>query len=152
MPINNYAPIARTYIYYSEFKLGGIILSATGYIQVRAYTSYAVIPLKDVAVTVTDTDGAAIAMRLTNRSGILDEPIAITVPDLSASQSPNTGIIPYSTVDLYARLENFEEIHIERLQIFADVITNQNLEFIPLSELPESWNQAEVFYTPAQNL
>ena len=103
-------------------------------------------------MTVTDTDGAAIAMRLTNRSGILDEPIAITVPDLSASQSPNTGIIPYSTVDLYARIENFEEIHIERLQIFADVITNQNLEFVPLSELPESWNQAEVFYTPAQNL
>lgn len=132
--------------------MGGIILSATGYIQVHAYTSYALIPLKDVAVTVTDTDGAAIAMRLTNRSGLLDELIPIEVPDLSASQSPNTGVIPYSIVDLYARLENFEEIHIERLQIFADVITNQNLELIPLSELPEKWNQAEIFYTPAQNL
>lgn len=132
--------------------MGGIILSATGYIQVHAYTSYALIPLKDVAITVTDTDGAAIAMRLTNRSGLLDEPIPIEVPDLSASQSPNTGVIPYSIVDLYARLENFEEIHIERLQIFADIITNQNLELIPLSELPEKWNQAEIFYTPAQNL
>lgn len=132
--------------------MGGIILSATGYIQVHAYTSYALIPLKDVAVTVTDTDGAAIAMRLTNRSGLLDELIPIEVPDLSASQSPNTGVIPYSIVDLYARLENFEEIHIERLQVFADVITNQNLELIPLSELAEKWNQAEIFYTPAQNL
>lgn len=129
-----------------------IYLSASGYIQVHAYTSFAQIPIKDVAVTVTDTDGAAIAMRLTNRSGILDEPIPIVVPDLSASQSPNTGVIPFTVVDLYARAENYEEIHIERLQVFADTVTNQNLEMIPLSELPDKWNQAEIFYTPAQNL
>lgn len=100
----------------------------------------------------TDTDGAAIAMRLTNRSGLLDDPIPITVPDLSSSQSPNTGIIPFTAVDLYARTEDFEEIHIEGLQVFADTVTNQNLEMIPLSELPQNWNQAEIFYTPAQNL
>ena len=127
-------------------------LSATGYIQVHAYTSYAQIPLKDVAITITDTDGSAIAMRLTNRSGQLNEPVAISVPDISASQSPNTGIIPFAVVDLYARLEDFEEIHIEQLQIFANTVTSQNLEMIPLSELPDTWNQAEVFYTPAQNL
>lgn len=91
-------------------------------------------------------------MRLTNRSGMLDTPVEITVPDLSASQSPNTGVIPYAVVDLYARSENYEEIHIERLQIFADTITDQNLEMIPLSELPANWNQAEIFYTPSQNL
>ncbi len=129
-----------------------IFLSAIGYIQVHAYTSYAEIPIKDVAITVTDTDGSAIAMRLTNRSGILDNPIEITVPDISAGQGPNTGIIPFSTVDLYARVENFEAIHIERLQVFPNVVTNQNLEMIPLSELPENWNQSEVFYTPPQNL
>ena len=64
---------------------GGIRLSATGYIQVHAYTSNAMIPLKDVAVVVTDISGAAIAMRLTNRSGMLDVPVEIAVPDLSAS-------------------------------------------------------------------
>ena len=127
-------------------------MSAIGYIQVHAYTSFAQIPLKDVAVAITDTDGAAIALRLTNRSGTLDKPVEITVPNLSASQSPNTGVIPFTTVDLYARLENYEEIHIEKLQIFANTVTNQNLEMIPLSELPDKWNQAEVFYTPAQNL
>ncbi len=105
-----------------------------------------------MAVTVTDAEGAAIAMRLTNRSGILDEPIEIVVPDLSASQSPDTGVIPFSTVDLYARIEDYEEIHVEKLQIFPGIITNQNLEMIPLSELPDRWNQAEIFYTPAQNL
>lgn len=91
-------------------------------------------------------------MRLTNRSGTLDEPIAITVPDLSAGQSPNTGIIPYTTVDLFARLEDFELIHVENLQVFPGTVTNQNLEMIPLSEFPDSWNKEEVFDTPPQNL
>ena len=91
-------------------------------------------------------------MRLTNRSGILDDLVEIVVPDISASQSPNTGIIPFTTVDLYAHLADYEAIHIEKLQIFPGVVTNQNLEMIPLSEFPEKWNQSEIFYTPAQNL
>lgn len=131
---------------------GGILISAVGYIQVHAYTSYAQIPLQYAAITVTDSSGSAIAMRLTNRNGMLDEPIAINVPDLSASQSPNTDIIPFGIVDLYARAENYEGIYIERLQIFADTITEQNLEMIPLSEFPDKWNQAEIFDTPPQNL
>lgn len=100
----------------------------------------------------TDKDGAAIAMRLTNRSGMLDVPIEIPVPDLAASQSPNPGFLPFTVVDLYARLENFEEIFIENLQVFAGVQTDQNLELIPLAEFPEAWNKTEVFDTPAQNL
>lgn len=127
-------------------------MSATGYLQVFAYASYAQIPLEDVAVTVTDLSGSAIAMRLTNRSGQLDAPLAIAVPDLSASQSPNTGLIPYTSVNLYARLENFEEIVVNHVQIFPDTVTVQNLELIPLSELPNSWNKSETFDTPAQNL
>ena len=127
-------------------------LSAIGYIQVNAYTSNAQIPLKDVAVAITESNGSAIAFRLTNRSGQLSEPVAIEVPDLSASQSPNTGIQPYKVVDLYAKLENYEEIEIKGLQVFADTVTNQNLELIPLSELPEYWNQVEIFNTPGQNL
>lgn len=91
-------------------------------------------------------------MRLTNRSGILDAPVEITVPDLAASQSPNTGVIPFAVVNLYARLEDYEEIIIKNLQIFANTVTDQNLELIPLSELPERWNKAETFDTPAQNL
>ena len=118
----------------------------------HAYTSNAQIPLKDVSVAITNTDGAGIALRLTNRSGALDEPVEISVPDFSASQSPNTGVIPFTTVNLYARLENYEEISIENLQVFANTVTLQNLELIPIAEFPEKWNQAEIFNTPAQNL
>lgn len=108
--------------------------------------------MKDVAVAITEPSGSAIALRLTNRSGQFSAPIPVTVPDLSASQTPNTGVTPYRVVNLYAKLENYEEIEIKDLQIFADTVTNQNLELIPLSELPEYWNQVEIFNTPGQNL
>jgi len=126
-------------------------LSTTGYIQVHAYTSTAQIPLEDVAVMITYPDGSAIAMRLTDRSGLI-EPVVISVPDLSASQTPDTGIIPYATVNIYARLENYEQIEAENVQVFAGTVTLQNLEMIPLSELPDKWTKAELFKTPPQNL
>ncbi len=127
-------------------------MSAIGYIQVHAYTSTAQIPLSDVAIAITDTSGNGIALRLTNRSGKLDIPIEIPVPDRSAGESPDTGEIPFAVVDLYARLENYEEIHIEDLQVFPDVVTEQPLALIPLSEFPNDWNKAEIFDTPPQNL
>lgn len=126
-------------------------MTATGYITVHAYTSYALLPLKDVAVAVTAPDGTAIAMRLTDRSGLI-KPIEIPVPERSASLTPNSGETPFTAVNLYARLKGYEQIEVKNLQVFADTTTNQNLEMIPLSELPGKWNQAEVFDTPRQNL
>jgi hypothetical protein len=131
---------------------GGVDLPDKGYIQVHAYTGNAQIPLQNVSVAITDTGGSAIALRLTNRSGMLDTPVPIEVPSLSAGQTPDTGIIPFSVVNLYARLENFEQIEIENLQIFPNTITDQNLELIPLSEFPDQWTKTEIFNTPPQNL
>ena len=126
-------------------------MSATGYIQVHTYSSFAQLPLQDVAVTVTATDGTAIAMQLTDRSGRIAA-IAIPVPDRAASQTPDTGQIPFAVVDLQARLKGYEQIFIKRLQIFADTTTDQDLEMIPLSELPAAWDKGETFDTPPQNL
>lgn len=126
-------------------------MSATGYIQVHAYTSNARLPLRDVAVTVTAEDGTAIAMRLTDRSGRI-RPIEIPVPDKSESLTPDTGQRPFATVNLYGRIAGYEQIENENLQVFADTTTDQNLEFIPLSELPDQWDQTMIFDTPPQNL
>ena len=126
-------------------------LSATGYIQVHAYTSNARLPLKDVAVTVTSEDGTAIALRLTDRSGMI-RPIEIPVPDKAESQSPNQEERPFAVVNLYARLKGYEQIENENLQVFADTTTDQRMEMIPLSELPGQWDQTAIFNTPPQNL
>ena len=74
------------------------------------------------------------------------------MPDISAGQSPNTGVIPFSAINLYAKIDDYEEIDIKNLQVFPDTITTQNLEMIPLSELPNDWIKSETFDTPPQNL
>ncbi len=126
-------------------------MPATGYIQVRAYTSTAQYPLKDVAITVTASDGTAIAMRLTNRSGQI-VPIEIPVPEKQESLQPDPSETPFAVVNLYAHLRGYEQIEAENLQVFADNTTFQNLEMIPLAELPAQWSQNVVFDTPPQNL
>lgn len=126
-------------------------MSATGYIQVRAYESYAQLPLMDVAVTITAEDGTAISMRLTDRNGRI-LPVEIPVPDLSDSQSPDPAERPYAIVNLYAHLRGYEQVEAENLQVFAGTVTIQDLMMIPLSEFPDRWDQTVVFNTPPQNL
>lgn len=126
-------------------------MSATGYIQVRAYTSRAELPLKDVAVTILAEDGTAIAMRLTDRSGLI-APIALPVPDLAESQSPDPDETPYTMVSIFAHKKGYEQILSEGIQVFAGVTTSQELEMIPLSELPDYFDEAEFYVTPPQDL
>ena len=126
-------------------------MSATGYIQVNAYESFARLPLKDVAVTITSEDGTAIALRLTDRSGQIT-PVEIPVPDLAESQSPDPPERPYAVVNLYAHLKGYETVEAENLQVFAGTVTDQDLMMVPLSELPDSWDQTVIFNTPPQNL
>ena len=126
-------------------------MSATGTIQVRAFTSQAQLPLQDVAVTVTAADGTAIALRLTDRSGLIP-PISIPVPDQTESQSPDPEQRSYALVNLYAHRDGFEGVESENIQIFANTHTIQDLNLIPLAQIPGSWNQMVVFDTPPQNL
>lgn len=90
-------------------------------------------------------------MRTTDRNGLIS-PIEVPVPDRSLSLTPETGELPYTAVNLYARKRGYEQIEVEDLQVFAGTVTDQDLEMIPLSELPESWDQTEIFPTPPQNL
>ncbi len=126
-------------------------MPAIGYIQVHAYTSEARLPLEDVAIAITAEDGTSIALRLTDRSGLIT-PVEIPVPDKSASQSPEEGARPFTAVNLYARKRGFEQEEFEKVQVFADTITDQFIELIPLSELPGAWDQTAIFTTPPQNL
>ena len=125
-------------------------MPAYGYIQVKAYTSRAQLPVEDAAVSVVDDQGRLLGLRTTDSSG-LTTPIRLEVPELSESQSPGNSK-PFVTVNLYARAEDYEQVLARGIQVFADTVTIQELQLIPLSELPASWNQVEVFDTPPQNL
>ena len=126
-------------------------MPANGFLQLRAFTSKAQFPLKDVAITVTAADGTAIAMRLTDRNGLIT-PIEIPVPDRSESLQPDPPEQPFTQVNLYARKRGYEQVESENIQIFADTTTYQNLEMIPLAELPNAWDQTVIYTTPPQNL
>ena len=123
----------------------------TGYIQVHAYSSYAQLPLENVSISVTASDGTAIALRLTDRSGQI-QPIPIPTPPFAQSQSPGSPEAPFATVDLNARVQGYEQVLIRDLQVFADTVTRQELEMVPLSELPAAWDKSETFTTTPQNL
>ena len=114
--------------------------------------SYAQIPLEDVAVVVTTQDGTAIAMRLTGRSG-LTERISIPTPEKAESLTPEkSGEKPFTTITVNAYKSKFEQIFAKNVQIFPDVTTVQNLEMVPLSELPDRWDENVLYNTPPQNL
>ncbi len=71
----------------------------SGYIQVKATTSRAQLPLENAAISITMPDGTAIAMRLTDRNG-LTQPVEVPTPELSAGLTPDTGILPFTVVNL----------------------------------------------------
>ena len=125
-------------------------MSAVGYIQAMAYASRARLPLEDVAVSVVDDEGRLLGLRTTDSSG-KTTPIRLTVPDRAESQSPGQEK-PFVTVNLYARAEGYEQVLIRGIQVFADTVTEQELQLVPLAELPGSWNQVEVYDIPPQNL
>lgn len=125
-------------------------MPAIGYIQVKAYTSRAELPVEDAAVTVVDDSGRLLGLRLTDSSG-LTTPIRVEVPDRAESQTPGNAK-PFVSVNLYARAEDYEQMLARGIQVFADTTTVQELQFVPLPELPGDWNPVEVFDTPPQNL
>ena len=126
-------------------------MPSTGYITVNAYTGIAQIPLSDVAIAVTADDRTALALRVTDRNGQII-PIELPVPEISAGQSPDSNEIPFTAVNLYARLDGYEQIENQSLQVFPDTVTHLQLKMIPLAELPDAWDQISIYRTPAQNL
>ena len=102
-------------------------------------------------MVVAAKDGTVIAMRRTDSSGQI-APVAIPAPEISYSLEPDPGQQPFTQVDLFARAEGFEQIEAMDIQIFPDRVTDLNLEFIPISELPSRWDQTVVYNTPVQSL
>ena len=122
-----------------------------GMLAVNAYTGTARLPLQDVALAVTAADGTAIALRLTDRDGLI-QPIEIPTPDTEAGQTPDTNITPYTIVNLYARKEGYRQRENEAVQLFPDTHTRLELELIPFSELPKNWDEIHVYPAASQNL
>lgn len=128
-------------------------MASMGYLTVRVYASTAQLPIQNAAAAVTQTTPSGtrhLATRLTDDSGRTEQ-IAIVTPDLEESLRPGTAV-PFTAVDLTVEHPDYERVLIEGLQIFPGIVTRQDVELLPLQELPPVYNMTEVIDIPAQEL
>lgn len=128
-------------------------MAENGTLTVRTYTSSAQLPIEGAVVTVTqptDNGTRLLASRITDRSGNI-APISIATPERSQSLSAGTSA-PFTQVDITVDFPDYERILVENAQIFSGVVTQQELELIPIEERPSVWNMTEVFQVTAQPL
>mgnify|MGYP000886682315 CR=1 FL=1 len=126
-------------------------MQATGYLQVAAFSSQAQIPVKGAQISVFDLNGAFLAVRITDESGLIS-PIEVEVPPMSESLDPEFQGKPFTQVNLRAYKADYELLEVNRVQVFPSTVSVQNLMFVPLSEFPSSYDKLERFEIPPQNL
>lgn len=128
-------------------------MAETGYLTVRTYASRAQLPIEGAVVTLTEPTEQGprlIASRITDENGQIPV-IAVPTPNKSESLSPGIAK-PFAAVELTVDHPDYDRVLIENLQIFADIVTQQNIALLPRSDLPEAYNLTEVVDITAQPL
>ncbi len=128
-------------------------MPTNGFLTVRTYTSGAQLPVEDVTVSITRSgpNGARLlATRVTDESGLAG-PIVFAAPDRSESLQAGAAT-PFATVDIIADHPDYERVLVENAQIFAGVLSQQNIALIPLEARPETFNLTEIFQITPQPL
>lgn len=114
-------------------------MAESGSLHVRVFTSRAQIPVVGAAVAVTrktkDGKHELLFLRETDENGRIP-PLFLPAPPTAESVTPGDAQ-PFSTCDVWAEHPAFELVHIEHVQIFPRVATEQNIELIPLPEFAQ---------------
>ena len=111
-------------------------MASEGYLTVRVYTSTAQLPIEDAVVSLSGASGEGtryLATRLTDESG-RTERITVSTPDTTESLQPGQEL-PYTVVDVTVESPEYERVLIEGLQIFPGIVTQQDVELLPLQEM-----------------
>lgn len=128
-------------------------MASMGYLTARIYTSSAQLPVRDATVAVTQTTATGtkqLATRVTDQSGKIT-PIPIPTPERQESLQPGTAA-PYSAVSLTVEYPGYERVLIQGVQVFPGILTEQEVELLPLEELPQVYNMTELIEIPSQEL
>lgn len=128
-------------------------MAATGFLIVRTYASNAQLPVTKALVTVSRMTGEGpqlLATRITDENGRI-QPISIETPERNDSLTPGFPR-PFTDLELLVEHPDYDRVLIENLQIFPNVITQQDIVLLPRSELPEAYNLTELVEIPAQDL
>ncbi len=128
-------------------------MPATGLLTVRVYTSAAQLPIAGAAVTITQetkNGSRLLASRITDESGKIT-PVRVDTPELSGSLSPGTNN-PFAIVNVLVDHPDYERVLIENVQLFPGILTQQNVDLLPISVQPEAWNMTEIIDITKQEL
>ena len=128
-------------------------MPASGFLNVRVFASNAQLPIAGATVSITQaaqTGTRLLAVRLTDESGRIST-VRIDTPEKSESLSPGLPI-PFTSVDVTVDHPDYTRALLENVQIFTGIVTQQNVELIPLSARPDVHNMTDVVNTTAQGL
>ncbi len=128
---------------------------ATGTVIARLFTSYAVVPIADAIVTFSQRYSHWVcqsnAVRISDQNGITAA-VEIETPPFSESQTPQPFEQPWANVDITAEHPSYNRIIVTDVKVFADTVTQQDLQLIPQDEFPEFLVRTNVFSIPPYTL
>lgn len=128
--------------------------TSTGYILVNVRTGDDAEPVVNASVMVT---AIAAGNRLVLASGITDEsgktPVfEVTVPDVSYSLSPDSGILPYGLFDISVTAEGFFNARSVDVPVFSGITSVQNFSMIPLPLFMKAGDETVTYFNQEPNL
>lgn len=112
------------------------------------------IPIRDVRVTVTrntDDGEEILAFRMTDENG-KTEIIEVDTPDIELSLDQNNTQKTFASVNIKVEKEGFVIFIIKDVQVFANRLSEQNIEMIPLPEKAEYDEFSNTYTVTPQNL
>ena len=129
-------------------------MSQKGSIKVVTYISQMTIPIENAKVfvyTERNNQRKLIGVRSTGKNGETTL-IEIETPDKKESLTPleNGSENPFASVNIFIEAEGFRSVLVHDAQVFADNVTLQNVEMVPLGEpaIREQDKTIDVFVTP----
>lgn len=129
-------------------------MSQKGTVKAVVYISQRTIPIEGANVYIyRDRDGKSelISLKKTDKNGETGI-VEIDTPDKAESLSPlpaGSGN-PFASVNIFVEADGFRSVLVHSAQVFAENLTVQNVEMVPLAEpaIREGDKVIDVFVTP----
>ncbi|MGL4730636.1 MAG: peptidoglycan-binding protein [Clostridium sp.] len=101
-----------------------------GKILCNVYKKDTYIPIKDVKITMTPSEGANEKIEVTTNVVGQTEVVDVNAPSIELSQKPEYEQLPYGVWDIKAEAPGYEAVEVKKAQILPETTAIQNIELI----------------------
>ncbi len=109
----------------------------TGYLVVAVTSARGNFPIEGARVRVYSTEGEDIQLLytlITDESG-RTEKIELPAPPFSASQAPDTGVVPYAQYNIDTDYDGYFTVQNINAPVYSGVTSIQNVALIPTTDI-----------------